>query len=242
MIKNRISAYCLQETCQLCNFMLRIGGYPVFHHGMMEKPQRQGQISAGVMIILNPALTKAWARTGKLTPLTSSPTSKFPGQMIGLTLSFPNKSNQTTDTYHQRAIGLIKILLCSVYHPYDFEEQKDFYNKLDHFIIDWPRNAEILMGADINCSVGITFHHFSNTLGPHRIDNGKEKAESYYIYIKLTFLFVGLFFFDCFDHWSIFLEVPWAQAGPTSQPQVQWRDSRMPHEVVSLSCKRGKHG
>ena len=98
MTENHISAYCLQETWQLCDYILTIRGHSVFHHGMMEKPQRQGRTSAGVMIILNPALTQTWARAGKLKPITSlPPTSKFPGRMIGLTLSFPNKSNRPTD-------------------------------------------------------------------------------------------------------------------------------------------------
>ena len=71
MIENHISAYCLQETWQLCDYMLTTRCYSVFHHGMMEKPQRQGRTSARVMIILNPALTQAWARAGKLKPITS---------------------------------------------------------------------------------------------------------------------------------------------------------------------------
>ena len=63
-----IHAYCIQETWQLHNYMLTIQGYTVFHHGMIVKPQLQGRTSAGVMIIINPALTQAWARAGKLKP------------------------------------------------------------------------------------------------------------------------------------------------------------------------------
>ena len=86
------------------------------------------------MIILVPDLTQAWTRAGKLDPITSSPTSQFPERMIGVTLSFPNFSNRPRDTYHRRAKGSIKLFLCSVYHPCDAEEQKDFYNELDNFI------------------------------------------------------------------------------------------------------------
>ena len=78
MIENSISAYCLQETWQLCNFMLTIQGYSVFYHGMMEKPHCQGGTSAAVMIILNPALTQAWSRAGKLKPITSPPCVQVP--------------------------------------------------------------------------------------------------------------------------------------------------------------------
>ena len=182
MIENHISAYCLQETWQLCYYMPTIRSYSLFHHGMMEKPQRQGQTGGEVMIILNPALTQAWARAGKLKTITSPPPSKFPGKMIGLTLSSP-KLNLPTGTYHWRAKDLIKIFLCSIYHPYDFDEQKEFYYELEQFITNRPRNAEILMGAHINCNVGITSNRFSNTLGPHGIGNRNNKGwELIYLY------------------------------------------------------------
>ena len=70
-----------------------------------------------------------------------------------------------------------------MYHPYDFEEQKEFYPELDNFISNRPRNAEILMGADINCNVGITSNRFNHTLGPHEIDLWNSKGrELLYLY------------------------------------------------------------
>ena len=78
MTENHISAYCLQEKWQLGDYILTICGHSVFHHGMMEKPQCQGRTSAGVMITLNPALTQAWARAGKLKPITSPPHLQIP--------------------------------------------------------------------------------------------------------------------------------------------------------------------
>ena len=116
--KVKIHAYCIQETWQLHNCMIKIQGYTVFHHGLSKKPQRQGRTSAGVMIILNPALTQEWARAGKLNPVISSPVSKFSGRMIGVTLSFPNFSNRPTNTFKRKAKGSIKLFLCSIYHPY----------------------------------------------------------------------------------------------------------------------------
>ena len=135
------------------------------------------------MIILNPALTRAWARAGKLKPLTSLPASTFPGRMIGITLCFPNGANRPSDTYHWREKGVIKVFLCSVYHPHELEDQKQFYPELDQFIYDRPRNAEILMGADISCNVLITSPRFSHTLRPHWIDNRNLKGrELLYLY------------------------------------------------------------
>ena len=151
--------------------MITIRGYTVLHHGMDEKPQRLGRTSAGVMIILGPDLTQAWKRAGKLEPITSSPTSRFTGRMIGVTLSFPNFSNRPRDTYHRRAKGSIKLFLWSVYHPCDTEEQKEFYDDLDNFIARRPRKSELLMGADVNWNVGTRSPRFYDILGPHGLNN-----------------------------------------------------------------------
>ena len=70
--------------------------------------------------------------------------------MIGVTLSFPNFSNRPTDTFKRKANGSIKLFLCQIYHPYKFDEQREFYDELDHFITNRTRNSEILMGADVN--------------------------------------------------------------------------------------------
>ena len=135
------------------------------------------------MIILGPALTQAWARSRKLKPVTSPENSKFPGRMLGVTLSFPNFSNRRKDTYNRKAKVSIKFFLCSVYHPYEADEQKDFYDELDTFISTRPRNSEVLIRADINCNVGIRTRSFSDALGPHGINNRNLKVkELLYLY------------------------------------------------------------
>ena len=133
-------------------------------------------MSSGVMIILSPDLTRAWIRAGKLKPITFPLTSKFPGRTIGITLGFPNKLNRSTDTYHRKAKGIIQIFLCSIYRPHQIDKQKEFFDELGQFITNRPKNLEILMGADINCNVGVTSKKFSDTLGPHGIDNRNIKG------------------------------------------------------------------
>ena len=64
MIDGNINAYCLRETWQICDYMLTIRRYTVFRDVMNEKTQRQGRMSAGVMIILSPDLIRAWTRLG----------------------------------------------------------------------------------------------------------------------------------------------------------------------------------
>ena len=195
MRERRIHAYCIQDTWQLHDYMLTIRGYTVFHHGMIAKPQRQRRTSAGVTIILNPALTQAWARAGKLKPIISSPPSKFPGRMIGVTLSFPKFLNRPTDNFEQKSKGSIKLFLCLIYHPYEFNEQREFYDELDHFINTRPRNSEILMGADVNFNVGIIFKRLKDILGQHGLDNRNLKGrELLYLYKSNNFKILLSFF------------------------------------------------
>ena len=151
--------------------MPTIRAYTMFHHGMNKKPQQQGRISAGVMIILIPDLTRACTWAEKIKPITSPPTSNFPGQTIGITLRFPKKSNRSTYTYHRKEKGKIKIFLCSIYHPHEIDKYKELINELHQLITNRPSNLEILMGSYINWNVGVTSKRFSDTLGPHGIDN-----------------------------------------------------------------------
>ena len=71
MIESNIHAYCMQETWQLSDYMLTTRVFTISRHGMNDKPQRLGRVSAGVVIILGPALMQAWARAEKLKPVTS---------------------------------------------------------------------------------------------------------------------------------------------------------------------------
>ena len=124
MIDRKINGYCLQETWQLGTYCKTIRRHTVFHHGINDRPPgMQGRNSMRVMIILGPDLTCPWARAGKMKPLQFSPSSKFLGRIIGVTLSFPNVSNRPKDRYHHKAKGLIKLFLCSIYHLHDHAEQ-----------------------------------------------------------------------------------------------------------------------
>ena len=90
---------------------------------MESRPNAQGQNSAGVMIIIGPDLTRAWARAGKLEPIQYKPNSKYPSWLIGVTLSFLNHSNRESDNLSKRAKGNIKLFLCDSYHPNEHAEQ-----------------------------------------------------------------------------------------------------------------------
>ena len=129
------------------------------------------------MIILGPNLTRAWARAGKLTPLQSSSSSKSPGRIIGVTLSFPNISNCLKDRYHHKAKGYIRLFLCSIYHPHDHAELTEFYDEPESFISSRPRKSELLIGADINCNLGVHTPMFRDVIGKHGIDHRNNKGK-----------------------------------------------------------------
>ena len=134
------------------------------------------------MIILGPDLTQAWERAVKMEPIQSKPNSKYPGRLIGVTLRFPNHSNRKSDTFSKRGKGNIKLFLCSSYHPYEEAKQIYFYDELDSFLANRPRNSELLLGADVKFNLGIRSKMFRDVVGPHGLSNISLKGKTYYIY------------------------------------------------------------
>ena len=91
IIQKNVAGFCVQEMWKLGNFITTIRGHTIIHHSMKKK--LKGRISAGVAVILNILLTKAWSRAGKITPITSNKSLNFSGRMIGVTICFPCRSN-----------------------------------------------------------------------------------------------------------------------------------------------------
>ena len=144
---------------------------------MKEKPKRKGRTSAGIVIILGPVLTEAWSQARKLKPITLATKSSFPGQIIGVTLSFLNMSNRKYNNYTGKEKGRIKIFLCSEYHPYKHNKQKEFYNDLDSFYVSRPGRAEIIIGADKSCNIGVRLKMFRDAIGPNGLYNRNLKGK-----------------------------------------------------------------
>ena len=176
MIQRNVAGFCLQETWRLGNFITTIRGNTVIHHGMEKKNNLKVIISAGVAVILNPVLTKAWSRSGKLPPITSDNSLNFSGRMIGVTVCFPCRWNRPKDAYIRESNKSIKIFICSIYHPVEHDEQKLFNNELDTFYTNAPRNSEILAGQDINANAGIFSPMFNDVLRPNGIRNINAKG------------------------------------------------------------------
>ena len=136
------------------------------------------------MIILGPDLTRAWVRAGKLEPIQSKPNPKYPGWLVRVTLTFPNHSNGKSDTLSKRAKGNIKLFLYSSYHPYEHSEQIEFYDELDSFLTNRPRNLELFLVADVNCNVGTWSTMFRDAIGLHGLSNRNFKGKDLLYLLK----------------------------------------------------------
>ena len=110
MIQRNVAGCCVQETWRLGNFITTIRGHTVIHHGMEKKNNLKVRISAGVAVILNPVLTKAWSKAGKLPPITSDNSLNFSGRMIRVTICFPCSSNRPKEAYSRETNKSIKSL------------------------------------------------------------------------------------------------------------------------------------
>ena len=86
--------------------------------------------------------------------------------MIGIILQFPNTSNRKKNKFRHRSKGVINLFLCSVYHPYRHNEEKELYEELDSFYLRKPRNYKILLGADIKCNFGTRTKMLGAVVGP----------------------------------------------------------------------------
>ena len=134
--------------------------------------------------------------SGQTWTLGVQPIIEVPGRIIGVTLSFPNASNRRKDRYRRTAKGSIKLFLCSVYHPYDHAEQIEFYDELESFLGGKPRNSELLLGADVNCNLGIRTPMFRDVIGPHGINNRNNKGKDILYLLKSFNLKILLTFFQ----------------------------------------------
>ena len=93
---------------------------------METKPCHRGRASISVALILGPEILWAWDVADKSPPITSAYNYDFPGQMIGVTLCFSNRSNKKAGTYYKRGKWRINIFLALIYHPVDHDDQKRF--------------------------------------------------------------------------------------------------------------------
>ena len=64
-----------------------------------------------------------------------------------------------------------------MYHPFDHKEQTEFYDELDGFFSQRPRNLELLVVAEVNFNLGVQTPMFKDVLGTFGIDNLNQKGK-----------------------------------------------------------------
>ena len=143
----------------------REDGYTVFHHNNDSKQSR-----TGVAIILSPRYSKAWKTAGGLDPI-QPPKGKFEGRFIGLCLQFPVLNAKGFPVKNKN----IRVALATVYHPYD-DTYSEFNSLLDDLIEKLPPSKGIIMGGDMNATIGIRdCEALNNVLGPYGMPKRNEK-------------------------------------------------------------------
>ena len=159
----------------------------MWHHNYKDKAMKdkgttrvKRGLRRGVAIILNEKFYDAWKLAGSIEPVTSSTTGDHGGRIIGLTLKFPKidgRGKKIKDSEGRQ--DYFKIFLMSVYMPAlkknlekdEVQPHGDFIsNELGPILRDAPRNAEIIMGSDINASIGTRIDAEETVLGPNGRD------------------------------------------------------------------------
>ena len=73
--------------------------------------------------------------------------------------------------------GNINILLSSIYHPVEHNDQNCFNKELASFYNAIPRDTKLLSGQDVNSNVGIQYKMFRDVLGQQGLDNRNVKGK-----------------------------------------------------------------
>ena len=175
MKERNYAAICLQETWRLGEDDFYIDNYRIIMKGNSEKTNEMGHVMGGVCIILNPEMDEAH-KLANNKRLTLPPKHKYEGRFLGLQLHFKKR-----DSHGKTIKGLMKITLCSLYHPVDTSEHEEFNGITQTILNSLPRDTKFLLGQDINCNVGIATGSdpFKGTLGPNGIDNRNKKGTKF---------------------------------------------------------------
>ena len=80
------------------------------------------------------------------------------------------------------------MLVTSVYHRVDPDDQIIFYDSLSAYFSNAPRKSEVITGSDVNANVGIRSTRYSQELGPFRLNNRNEKGIKLNNLINFTIL------------------------------------------------------
>jgi len=173
MKANNWAATCIQETWRLRQDEFYIDGYHVILQGHTTKSNNKGHVMAGVCIILSPTMDAAHELAGN--KRISFPIEhKHEGRFLGVHLHFKKR-----DSHGKKVKGMIKLALCSIYHPTDSNEHDEFNGMTQTLLSNLPDDTSLLFGHNINCNVGTSLSnddHLRRTVGPHGLNNRNSKG------------------------------------------------------------------
>ena len=173
MKQHKWDAVCLQETWRLGDDEFYIDGYKVILKGNTTKNNDTGHVMGGVCIILSPDMDDAH-RLANHQRISFPKQHHHEGRFIGVNLHFKKR-----DSRGKKIKGLMKIVLCSLYHPVDSREHEEFNGTTTTLLNRLSEDTQIIFGQDINCNVGTsnnTHDPFRPALGPNGINNRNAKG------------------------------------------------------------------
>jgi hypothetical protein len=168
-------AACLQETWRLRTDDLYINNYHIFFQGNSTKINTRGQVMGGVCIILSSTFYQVHKKNRREV-IKLETGENFEGRIIGVPLTFPNIDNN-----RKNIKGELDITLCSIYHPVDNIEFKNFNTILSLILTQLPPETNIILGHDINANVGTSANngqHPRERIGACGIENRNKKGTS----------------------------------------------------------------
>jgi hypothetical protein len=129
----------------------------------------------GVCIILSLTFDQAHKKNGREV-IKLETGENFEGRIIGVPLTFPN-----VDDNGKKIKGELDITLCSIYHPVDNIEFKNFNTILSSILMQLPPETNMILGHDINANVGSSANngqHLKETIAAYGIENRNKKGIS----------------------------------------------------------------
>jgi len=145
--KHHIKAYLIQETHLAGDFTMQIsGGHTIIHHGPDSQPTSGAK--GGVAIILCPEWYHYWQKSGSIQKrIPAADTAR----LLAIELKIPTQNCKNKEKRNK------VITLVTSYHPHSgyTDEETDFFNQqIADLYTSIPDNNIVIMGADINASIG----------------------------------------------------------------------------------------
>ena len=201
MICQIIHFYLIQETWLDGNDLLDIKGFKIFHHGLVTQVCSRGQ--KGVAIILSPEMYLAYKDAGERKPFCpEDPLSNEYGRFISLKLAIRADNNKIGAfcTRRQRNwTRKIVVILSSVYHPVEPEEQELFNNFLAgmyNTLLYENEESIFISGQDMNSCIGTNSRGYKDVLGPYGPTHRNAKGSAALSILRSHHLWATTSFFE----------------------------------------------